>query len=211
MAKSAEQRAKETGIHVLQDDWDGETARVRKDVDPALYKMIAGLTKRFDDLDLKFRDANRRQGDVMGTFDDGKKELSAIGKEMSDLFGKVQELAKDSQDSVKNKGAVDSPEDRLNSWEEDQKASESWVKELRIYFDKVIKLGESFNKCGGDTINKVRAQINATRAEMGKANDELNAIEAQIRSAVLKCEAIAVKQSKPEVAKAVRSFLKAFG
>lgn len=210
MAKSAEQRAKEKGIHVFQDDWDGETAKVRKDIDPTLYKTILSLTKRFDELDLKFRDADRRQGDVNDTFDEGKKELLRLDKEMKDWLEKTTTLAAEAFDSIKV-ASSDGPEGRLNSWEEHRKASDSLTQEFKIYFDKINKINESYDKSVADIVNKARSEIERTKGEMRKANDELNSLEAQIRSAALKCEAMAVKQDKPEAAKAVKAFLKAFG
>jgi hypothetical protein len=45
---------------------------------------------------------------------------------------------------------------------------------------------------------------------MDKANSELNAQEAQFRSAVIAAENAAIKQGKAEVAKAVKSVLKTF-
>lgn len=213
MAKTPEQRIQELkdGVTwVVANVWDTETANVRKDLDASAYKNISALAKRYDAAQTKFSRGVDKKDKAKESFDKLSPELDKIEKQLEALYKTVDGLADEASATIKSKPG-DSVEDVTAHWEELLKGSQGQTKECKACFDQISKLNESFDKLIADTLAKVRTQTDAAKTELSSANNELNGLEAQIRSAVIAAEGAAIKQNKPDVAKAVKAVLKVFG
>lgn len=213
MAKTPDQRVQELKSNVtwvVANVWDVETSKVRKDLDASAYKTIAGLAKRFDAAQTKFGQGFDKKEKSKDLFDKADGDLDKIEKQLDNLYKTLDGLADETGATVKLKSA-NSVDDLMSNWEETLKASQAQTKECKACFDQLSKLNESYDKLIADTLGKARTQADAVKSEMSSANNELNALEAQIRSAVINSEAAAIKQNKPDVAKAVKAVLKVFG
>lgn len=213
MAKTPEQRAQELKDNVtwvVANVWDAETSKVRKDLDAAAYKSIAALAKRFDAAQTKFSQGIDKKDKAKDGFDKVSGDLDKIDKQVTDLMKDLSGLGDAASATVKTKSG-DSADDVMAAWEEHLKACQAQTKESKAYCDQLSKLNESYDKLVADAISKSRTQMDAAKSDLTSSNNELNALEGQIRSAVLNCEAAAIKQSKPDVAKAVKAVLKVFG
>ncbi|MBL0087422.1 MAG: hypothetical protein IPP44_12210 [Ideonella sp.] len=213
MAKTPDQRVKELKSNVtwvVANVWDTETAKVRRDLDASAYKTIAGLAKRFDAVQDKFREGIEKQDKSKDLADKPGGDLSKMNQQIEALFKTLDGLRAEAGATVKSKSG-DGIDDLISYWEESLKTNQAITKESKACFDQLSKLYETYDKLVADTIGKVRAQADAAKSEMSRANNELNALEAQIRSAVINCEAAAIKQNKLDVAKAVKAVLKVFG
>ncbi|MBL0086642.1 MAG: hypothetical protein IPP44_08135 [Ideonella sp.] len=213
MAKTPDQRVQELKggvMWVLANVWDAETSKVRKDLDASAYKTIAGLAKRFDAAQDKFSQGIDKKDKSKDIFKKLSGDLEKTINQIDALHQTLEELRTDAEATVKNKSG-DSLDDLISEWEEGLKENQAVTKEQKACFDQLTKLNESMNKVLADTLGKARAQADAVKSEMSSANNELNALEAQIRSAVISSEAAAIKQNKLDVAKAVKAVLKVFG
>jgi len=74
-----------------------------------------------------------------------------------------------------------------------------------------VKLNDNYLKSMSDTISKVRKELDAAKSAMNSANADLNSLEAQMRAAVVNYDKVAISMNRPEIAKAVRSFIEVFG
>lgn len=213
MTKTTERREKELGGGIsahLFVAWDSLTSKVRKDLDPATYNNIAALAKRYDAALDKFAMGIDKKGKSKGGFEKLWQDLRKMDQQIDELTKTIGKLNEESFATVKTT-AGDSADDMVANWEEMLKRAQDVTKQFKGYFDHFNKLNESYDKQIADALGKVRSQLDGAKGELNKTNNELNALEAQIRGAVIAAEGAAVKQNKPDVAKAVKAVLKEFG
>lgn len=190
--------------------WDNLTSKVRKDIDPAAHSSVVAVAKRYDAAVDKFvlgmdKKAKSTEGfaKLWNDLQDADKEIDDVSKAIGKLFAESFETVK----SIEAKTA----DDEVANWEELLKRAQNTTKEYKGYCDHLIKLNEGYDKQITQALDKVRPQLDGVKGEMNRTNSELNALEAQFRSAVIVAENAAVKQNKPDVAKAVKAVLKEFG
>jgi uncharacterized protein YmfQ (DUF2313 family) len=213
MAKSSESREKELdggkNVPNLTAAWDNATSKVRKDIDPAANASVVTAAKRYDMTLTIFVNGIDNKGTSTAGFEKLWHDLGSMDKQIEDVTTAIGKLHAESFETIKSIDAK-SADDHIANWEELLKRAQNTTKEFKGYCDHLIKLNENYDKQIAEAIAKVRKQLEYIKTGMDKANSELNAHEAQFRSAVIAAENAAIKQGKAEVAKAVKSVLKAF-
>lgn len=212
MAKSTETREKELdggkNVPNLGDAWEGATSKLRKDIDPAAHANAVTASKRYDMALVRFMNGIDNKETSTSALEKLWHDLRPVDTEIGTVSTAIGTLFSESFETVKQIDAK-TADDRISNWEELLKRAENTTKEFKGYCDHLMKLNEGYDKRISEAIGKSRKQLDYIKGEMNKANGELNAYEAQFRSAVIAAETAAIKQGKPDVAKAVKSVLKA--
>ena len=218
MAKSVEQRTKElvepTTRAYLVSNWNEATSAYSKDLNAPIFKKlgdIAGLAKRYDAAADNFIKFDRKKDDAKKLFDSGFPNVEKPGKQLQGLNKELEDIVKDETASLSKVKNASKAEDLLNDWEEALKGQQDLNKERKAIFDRMLKLGEDVAKARADVIASVKKEIDAAKAGLTSTNNELNTLEAQIRSAVINYQKTAIDMDKKEIADAVRGFLSVFG
>jgi archaellum component FlaC len=216
MAKSVEQRTKElvdsTTRCFLVSAWAEIAADYKKDLDSPKFKGqgdMAGFAKRYDTAADNFIKADQRKQDAKKLF--SAAELDKLRKSNEGLKNELEQVSKDEGASLRTTDNATKVEDILNNWEEALKAQQDLNKMRKIIYDKLMKSGEDYAKALNDGIGKVKKEIDAAKAGLGASNNELNALEGQIRATVVKYQKVALDMDRKEIADAVRGFLACFG
>ncbi len=215
MAKSVEQRTKELDIRVyLVASWTERTAAYKKELDAPIFKKlgdVAGLAKRYDTATDNFIKFDKSKDDAKNLFTDGATAVGKIDKLGEGLIKEQADLVKEGRSTLSLVKDATKIEDRLNNWEEVLKGQQDVNKERKAVFDRIMKLGDDRLKAITDVIGKVRKEVDAAKAGLTSTNNELNTLEAQIRSAIVNYQKTAIDMDKKEIADAVRGFLGVFG
>ena len=215
MAKSVEQRTKELDIRVyLVASWTERTAAYKKELDAPIFKKlgdVAGLAKRYDAATDNFIKFDTSKDDAKNLFTDGATAVGKIDKLGEGLIKEQADLVKEGRSTLSLVKDATKIEDRLNNWEEVLKGQQDVNKERKAVFDRIMKLGDDRLKAITDVIGKVRKEVDAAKAGLTSTNNELNTLEAQIRSAIVNYQKTAIDMDKKEIADAVRGFLGVFG
>ena len=218
MAKSVEQRTKElvepTTRCFLVSNWTEVSSPYSKDLNAPIFKKlgdIAGLAKRYDAAADNFIKFDKKKDDAKKLFESGVPNVQRIGKQMEGLKKELDDIVKDEQSSLSKVKDATKVEDLLNNWEEVLKGQQDLNKERKAIFDRILKLGEEVAKSVTDVIGNVKKEVAAAKAGLTSTNNELNTLEAQIRSAVVNYQKTAIDMDKKEIAGAVRGFLGVFG
>jgi chromosome segregation ATPase len=218
MAKSVEQRTKElvdsTGRCFAVATWDQNTAAYAKDLNAPIFKKlgdIAALAKRYDAAADNFIKFDKKKRDAKKLFDPAGANLQKLVKQNEGLLKELEEIRGDERDSLSIVKDDSKVEDAINNWEEGLKAQTDLNKLRKAIFDKMLKVGEEFAKTQSDAVSNVKKEVAAANAGLTSANNELNALEAQSRSAAVAYQKTAIDMDKKEIADGVRGFLTVFG
>lgn len=218
MAKSIEQRTKElvdsTGRYFVVASWDQNTSAYSKELNAPIFKKlgdIAALAKRYDAASDNFIKFDKKKGEAKKLFDPAGANLQKLVKQNDGLQKELEDIKADERNSLSILKDESKVEDAINNWEEGLKAQTDLNKLRKAIFDKSLKLGEEFAKTQSDAVANVKKEVAAATAGLTSTNNELNALEAQIRSAVVGYQKTAIDMDKKEIADAVRGFLGVFG
>ena len=216
MAKSVDQRKKElvdsTTTFSLLEWWNnilGENA----DLKAPIYRNqgdIAGLAKKYDEGAKKFLAADKRKKDSQKLFEGGMAQLEKLRAQNEGLKKELDDIVKDEGKSQQIADVKD-VDDAINNWEEALKAQNDLNKERKTIYDNMAKVGENYSKALTDATGKVKKEVAAANADFASSNNEMNALEAQIRNIVVKYQKVAIDSNKKNLADAVRGILTAFG
>lgn len=212
MAKTTQKREKELdqgSAWMLTNIWDSKTSKVRKDLDAATYSNIAKVAKRYDDALGRFIFGVNKKDRARDGFGKLWQDLRSMDQQIADLTKTIGTLNEDSFATVKAQSG-DTVEDVYASWEEMHKRAQGATKEFKSHFEQFNKLNETYDKMIADALARARSQLDAVNGDLNGANNDLNALESQFRSLVIAAEGAAVKQNKPDVAKAVKDVLRVF-
>lgn len=218
MAKSVEQRTKElvepTTRCFLVSNWTEATSAYSKDLNAPIFKKlgdIAALAKRYDAAADGFIKFDKRKGDAKKLFEGPASNQDRIRKQNEGLKKELEDIVKDEGASLSPVKDATKVEDVQHNWDEALKAQQDLNKERKAIFDRMVKLGEEYAKSMTDAIGNVKKEVDVAKAGLTSTNNELNALEAQIRSAVINYQKTALDMDKKEIADAVRGFLGVFG
>lgn len=218
MAKSVEQRTKElvepTTRCYLVSNWSEATSAHSKDLNAPIFKKlgdIAGLANRYDAAADNFIKFDKKKDDAKKLFDSGKPNVDKFGKQLEGLKKELDDIVKDEQASLSKVKDATKVEDHLNNWEELLKGQHDLNRERKAIFDRMLKVGEEVAKARSDVIASVKKEVDAAKAALTSTNNELNTLEAQIRTAVINYQKTAIDMDKRDIADAVRGFLGVFG
>jgi chromosome segregation ATPase len=218
MAKTVEKRIKElvdsTTRTFLVKNWAEASSPYSKDLNAPIFKKlgdIATLAKRYDAAAETFIKFDKKKNDAIKLFDAPSSNLEKIIKQVVGLKKELEEILKDEGASTSLVKDPKKVEDHLNNWEEGLKVMQSVNKERKAIFDRIMKLGEEYAKTQTDAIGNVKKEVAVAMAGLAGSNNELNALEAQMRSAVVNYQKTAIDMDKKEIADAVRGFVNSFG
>ena len=218
MAKTVEQRIKElvtpTTRCYLVTNWTEMSSPYQKELNAPIFKGqgdVAALAKRYDAAADNFIKFDKQKDDAKKLFDDGTTALGKIKTQSDGLKKELEEVATDAGAAKQTVNNATKVEDMLNNWEETVKVMVDLNKERKAIFDRMSKLGEDYLKSLNDTIGKVKKAVDAAKSGLNSSNTELNALEGQIRSIIVKYQKTALDMDRKEIADAVRGFVTLFG
>jgi archaellum component FlaC len=218
MAKSVERRVKElvepTTRAYLVTNWNQSTSAYTKELNAPIFKKlgdVGALCKRYDVAADNFIKFDKKRDEAKKLFETAFTSLEKIRKQSDGLNKELDEIVADEAASISTIKDASKVDDVLHNWEEGLKAQQDLNKTRKVIFDKKGKLGEDFAKCQADAISSVKKEVEAAKAGMNSTNNELNTLEAQIRSIVVGYQKTAIEMDKREIADAVRGVLSSFG
>lgn len=212
MAKTTQKREQELergSAWMLTNVWESKTSKVRKDLDAAMYANIAKVAKRYDDALGRFIFGVNKKDRAKDGFAKLWDDLRPMDRQIEDLAKTIGTLHAESFTTVKAKSG-DTVDDIYDGWEEMHKRAQGATKEFKAYFERFNKLNETYGKMIADTLAAARSQLDTVNGDLNGANNDLNALESQFRNLVIAAEGAAVRQNKPDVARAVKDVLRVF-
>lgn len=219
MARSVEQRIKElvepTTRAYLVADWTSNTSGFSKELNAPIFKKsgdVAALAKRYDTAADNFINSAKKKDDAKKLFEASQAPMAKSVKEFVGLKKELEDISSDENASLKLIADAAKTEDILSNWEEGLKAQQDLNKLRKTIFDRMLKCGEEYAKQQVDTIGKVKKEIATVQASLAGANNEMNALEAQIRAIIVNYQKTALEMDRKDIADAVRGYLgAAFG
>jgi len=193
--------------------WDKAVAKFQKDIAAPAFKKIGdikALAHEFDVVQSKFEGTRNTRDDAEQLIEDGWTEFIKLGARTQTLQVQLTRIFDDARASVKSRPPK-TLEDKLNNWDELLKEHRDLNKETKDIFDEILKVGADRVKMISDTGAKVQAAMKSGNSRLASFNAELNGLEDQIRSAVMKYQKAALDINRKDTADAVRGFLKVFG
>lgn len=218
MAKTVERRVKElvepTTRAYAVTNWNDSTSAYTKELNAPIFKKlgdIGAMCKRYDTAADNFIKFDKKKDEARKLFEAASATLEKIRKQSDGLNKELDEIVKDEAASISEVKNATKIEDIQHNWEEGLKVQQDLNKTRKAIFDKKSKLGEDFAKCQADAIASVKKEVEAAKAGMTSTNNEMNTLEAQIRSAVVSYQKTALDMDKREIGDAVRGVLAVFG
>jgi hypothetical protein len=218
MAKSVDQRIKDlveptTRAYVAK-NWAQIVSSFSKELNAPIFKKlgdIAPLAKRYDTAADTFIADDKKKDEAKGLFADGAAKLSKLSTELDGVKKELDDVFKDEKESLSLNKTPEKVEDYISNWEENLKAQQDMNKMRKVIFDRWMKLGDEYAKVSVDAIAKVKKAVATAQAGMTSSNNEMNALEGQIRSCVINYQKTALDMNRKDIADEVRGIIECFG
>jgi archaellum component FlaC len=215
MTKTVEQREKDLteGVTwVVATAWSQAVSKVQKDLNAPIFVKsgnVAALADRYDKLQNEFNRNLGKKKAAVDLFGASESQLDKMDKETTGLLKEITDIANDESASVKKQGSGD-PQAVITEWENSLKACQGQSKANKAVFDRWMKLDANYEKVMSDAIGKVKKEFAAAQAGLNGTNNQLNALEGEMRRAVGAYQNTATEMDRQDIAAAVRSFLAIF-